>query len=138
MTTCSITTGMCMEWTCFFATDEKTNDTNTDYIEKYGLQLVKSCLYFGMIFSAGPAAFVASLIGLKSLLMAGTLITISGSIVCNLGTYLAMYIGRSLHGIGAGIVFVIVPNYGAEIAEPKFRSKYTFVLLTRNRRHPAI
>lgn len=118
---CSVTIGMCL--VCF-TTDEETNDTDIDYKEKYRSELIKSCLYFGMIISAGPAAFFASLMGLKSLLVVGMLITISGSVVSSIGeSCFALYIERSLHGIGAGIVFVIVPNYGAEMAEPKFRSK---------------
>jgi len=120
---CSITIGICLEWT-WCTTDVETSDTNAEYNDKYRSQIMKNFLYFGMIVSAGPAAFVASLLGLKSLLVVGMFITICGSIVINGGSFLALYIGQSLHGVGAGIVFVIVPNYATEMAEPRLRSKY--------------
>jgi len=120
---------MCLDWT-WCTTDVKPSDT--DYKDEYRSQIIKNFLYFGMIISAGPAAFVASLMGFKSLLSIGMFITICGSTVINNGSFLALYIGRSLHGIGAGIVFVIVPNYAAEIAEPKLRSKCFYFMVANS------
>lgn len=131
MAACSITIGICLEWT-WYATDVETSDINADYNDKYRSQIMKNFLYFGMIVSAGPAAFATSLLGFKSLLVVGMFITISGSIVINNGSFLALYIGQSLHGIGAGIVFVIVPNYAAEMAEPRLRSKYLYFIGTKS------
>jgi len=41
-----------------------------------------------------------------------------------MGVLMVLYTGRILQGFGAGIVYVIVPNYAAEIADPKIRSEY--------------
>lgn len=112
---CSLTIGMCLEWT-WCSTD----------IEKYQSKMLKDLLFLGAITSAGPAAIVASLVGLKSVLAIGMVITFCGSviIVYSMGVLTALYTGRILQGFGAGVVCVIVPNFVAEIAEPKFRSKY--------------
>jgi len=90
--------------------------------------MLKDLLFLGAIGSAGPAAIVASLVGLKSVLVIGMVFTFCGSviIVYSMGVLTVLYIGRILQGFGTGVVCVIVPNYVAEIAEPKFRSKYFF------------
>jgi len=95
----------------------------------YQLQRLKDLLFFGAITSAGPAAIVASLIGLKAVLVIGMLFTLCGSviIVYSMGVLMVVYTGRIMQGFGAGIVFVIVPNYAAEIAEPKLRSEYYYI-----------
>jgi len=88
--------------------------------------MLKDILFVGAITSAGPAAILASLVGLKPVLVIGMFFTFCGSviIVYSMGVLAVLYIGRILQGFGAGVVCVIVPNFAAEIAEPKFRSKY--------------
>ncbi|XP_026820704.1 facilitated trehalose transporter Tret1-2 homolog [Rhopalosiphum maidis] len=110
---CSLTIGMCLEWTWC-----------TTSIEMYQTLRLKDLLFLGAITSAGPAAIVASLVGLKAVLVIGMLFTLCGSviIVYSMGILMVLYIGRILQGFGAGIVCVIVPNYAAEIADPKIRS----------------
>ncbi|CAI6358170.1 unnamed protein product [Macrosiphum euphorbiae] len=106
---------MCFEWT-WCSTD----------IEKYQSKMLKDLLFLGAITSAGPAAILASLVGLKLVLVIGMIFTFCGSviIVYSMGVLAVLYMGRILQGFGAGVVCVIVPNFSAEIAEPKFRSKY--------------
>lgn len=88
--------------------------------------MLKNLLFLGAITSAGPAAIVASLIGLKAVLVIGMLFTLCGSVIImySMGVLMVLYTGRILQGFGAGIVCVIVPNYAAEIADPKIRSEY--------------
>lgn len=115
-----------MEWT-WCSEDVETDDFNTNYMNKYRSQVLKNILYFGAIIAAGPAAFFASLFGFKAVLAIGLVITVCGSfaiIFHSTGTILALYIGRIMHGMGAGIVFVVVPNYAVEIADPKIRGEY--------------
>lgn len=135
MTSCSFTAGMCLEW-AWFMTDAiiKVCDNGNVYgsvenMDKYRFKIIKSLLYTGAIISAGPAAFFASLCGLKLVLVIGMMITMCGSLVIIYLSYLsitsiAFYAGRIMHGIGTGIVFVTVPNYVEEMAEPKIRGKY--------------
>lgn len=128
MTSCSFTIGMCLEW-AWYMTDTLIDNYDNDDLcntDKYRLKMIKSLLYFGAIVSAGPAAFFASLLGLKLVLVIGMMITACGSLVIiYMSTMsIAFCIGRIMHGIGTGIVFVIVPNYAAEIAEPKLRCEY--------------
>jgi len=106
---------MCLEWT--WCTTE---------IEKYQSKLLKDLLFLGAIARAGPAAILASLVGPKPVLVIGMVLTFCGSviIVYSMGVLTVLYTGRILQGFGAGVVWVVVPNYVAEIAEPKFRSKY--------------
>lgn len=116
---CSMTIGMCLEWTYCAVESPDTAISNI----KYQSYVLKSCLYFGAVISAGPAAFMASKKGLRAMLVIALLITLSGSLLL---TYtpdmlLLQCSARILHGLATGIVFVIVPNYAAEIAEPKFR-----------------
>lgn len=122
---CSLTIGLCLEWTWCTVNAEKDNPIAHSK-HTYQTQALNDLLYFGIIVSAGPAAFVSSLLGLKSALVIGLVITTCGSIVIiySTGALLWLYIGRIMHGLGAGFVFVIVPNYASEIAEPKFRGKY--------------
>lgn len=121
---CSLTIGMCLEWAWCTPTIEI--DNPNAHKHEYQMQSLTNVLYFGAIVSAGPAAFVASLLGLRSVLVIGLGITTCGSIVViySTGAFLWLYIGRILHGLGAGIVFVIVPNYTLEIAESKLRGEY--------------
>lgn len=119
---------MCLEW-AWYMTDMLIEDYDNDdfhYTDKYRLKMIKSLVYFGAVVSAGPAAFFASLLGFKSVLVIGMMITACGSLVIIYlsTTSIAFCIGRIMHGIGTGIVFVIVPNYAAEIAEPKLRCEY--------------
>lgn len=121
---------MCLEW-AWYMTDALIEDYDNNDLyktDKYRLKMIKSLLYFGAIVSAGPAAFFASLLGLKSVLVIGMMITACGSLVIIYlsTTSIAFCIGRVMHGIGTGIVFVIVPNYAVEIAEPKLRCEYIF------------
>lgn len=112
---CSLTIGMCLEWTWC-----------TTNIEMYQTLRLKNLLFLGAITSAGPAAIIASLIGLKAVLVIGMLFTFCGSVIImySMGVLMVLYTGRILQGFGAGIVCVIVPNYAAEIADPKIRSEY--------------
>lgn len=121
---CSLTVGMCLEWT-WCSEDVETDDFNTNYRNKYRSQVLKNILYFGAIISAGPAAFVTSHFGLKAILAIGLIINLCGSftIIYSTGSILALYIGRIMHGMGTGIVFVVVPNYAVEIADPKLRGE---------------
>lgn len=118
---CSMTIGMCLEWTC--CTIESPSIIRNN--QQHRSNVLKSCMYFGAIISAGPAAFIASLKGLRAMLIIALLITISGSILITYSpdALLSLCSARILHGLATGIVFVIVPNYAAEMAEPKFRGK---------------
>lgn len=119
---CSLTIGVCLEWTWHNDDDVKT-ECNW-YATK---NMLKSILYAGTIISAGPAALVASMqTKLKEVLIIGIILTLCGSIVlmmCSASAMLTLITGRILHGMGAGIVCVVVPNYAAEITEPKYRGK---------------
>lgn len=129
---CSLTIGMCLEWAwCTVNIDDDNQNVHSKH--EYQRQALNNLLYFGMIISAGPAAFVVSLLGLRSVLVIGLGLTTCGSIVIiySTGTLLWLYIGRILHGLGAGIVFVVVPNYSLEIAEPKLRGDYIICLLIK-------
>lgn len=123
MATCSITTGMCLDWTWSMAV-AKTNDC-VNYRYNH-MKILKSTLYFGAVISAGPAAFIVSLAGLKAVLLAGSSIMAIGSavLIYSANKLLWLYVGRLLHGLGVGIVFVVVPNYASEISKPKPRSKH--------------
>lgn len=124
VTSCSITTGMCLEW-AWYVTNVKTDDCA--YCScKYYLKMLKNVLYLGAMVSAGSTAFAASLAGLKTVLFTGLSVTALGSAVI---TYSAealpwLCVGRILHGLGAGAVFVVVPNYASEISKPKIRSEH--------------
>ncbi|CAH1738774.1 unnamed protein product [Aphis gossypii] len=117
---CSLTIGMCLEWTWHNDDDIKT-ECNW-YATK---NMLKSILYAGAIISAGPAALIASMQAkLREVLIIGIILTLCGSIVlmtCSASAMLTLITGRILHGMGAGIVCVVVPNYAAEITEPKYR-----------------
>jgi len=88
--------------------------------------MLNDLLFLGAITGAGPAAIVGSLVGLKQVLVIGMVFTFCWSviIVYSMDVLAVLYVARILQGFGAGIVCVIVPNFAAEIAEPKFRSKY--------------
>lgn len=122
MATCSITTGMCLEWTWSMAV-VKTNDCA--YYRYNHMKILKSTVYFGAIISAGPAAFVASLAGFKAVLFASSSIMAMGSavLIYSANKLSWLYVGRLLHGLGVGIVLVVVPNYASEISKPKTRSE---------------
>lgn len=125
MASCSITTGMCLEWVWYVA-DTKTNDCA--YCScKYYSKMLKNVLYLGAMVSAGPAAFAASLTGLKTVLFTGMSATALGSAVITYSEEFSLpwlCVGRMLHGLGAGTVFVIVPNYASELSKSKTRSKH--------------
>ena len=111
---------MCLEWRGDYTVTE--NDWSTSE------NMLKSLVYVGAIISAGPAALITSMqTKLKEVLIIGILFTLCGSIVlmtCSTGALSTMITGRILHGMGAGIVCVVVPNYAAEITEPKYRGEY--------------
>jgi len=113
---------MCLEWTWHNDDDVKT-ECNW-YATK---NMLKSILYAGAIISAGPAALIASMQAkLREVLIIGIILTLCGSIVlitCSASAMLTLITGRILHGMGAGIVCVVVPNYAAEITEPKYRGE---------------
>ncbi|XP_025194293.1 sugar transporter ERD6-like 6 [Melanaphis sacchari] len=113
---CSLTIGMCLEWTWC-----------TRSIEMYQIFRLKDLFFLGAITSAGPAAIVGSLVGLKAILVIGMIFTFCGSVIIlySMGALMILYIGRILQGFGAGIVCVIVPNYAAEISDPKIRNLLT-------------
>lgn len=125
MASCSITIGMCLGWT-YCAMNVESDDCREYYKEKHQSQVLNNFQYFGAICSAGTAAFVASRFGFKKVLIAGLIITMCGSIAIKYvkGVFFPLLIGRVLHGFGTGIVFVIVPNYAAEIAEPSVRGNF--------------
>jgi len=114
---CSLTVGMCLEWT----RHDDENDWSTSE------NMSKTLIYGGAIISAGPASLIASMqTKLREVLTIGTLLTLCGSIVlmtCSTGAMSTLITGRILHGMGAGIVCVVVPNYAAEITEPKYRGE---------------
>lgn len=120
---CSITTGMCLEWTWSTAA-AKIDDCA--YYRYNHLKILKSTLYFGAVISAGPTAFVSSLAGLRAVLFASSSITAIGSAVIMYSADILswLYVGRLLQGLGVGIVFVAVPNYASEISKPKPRSEH--------------
>lgn len=123
MATCSITTGMCLDWTWNMAV-ARTNDCAC---YRYNhMKILKSTVYFGAIVSAGPAAFVASLAGLKAMLFASSSIMAIGSavIIYSANKLSWLYVGRLLHGLGVGIAFVVVPNYASEISNSKTKSEH--------------
>jgi len=112
---------MCLEWT--WHDDDVTTENDWSTSEN----MSKTLIYGGAIISAGPAALIASMqTKLREVLTIGTLITLCGSIVlmtCSTSALSTLITGRILHGIGAGIVCVVVPNYAAEITEPKYRGE---------------
>lgn len=119
-----------MEW-AWYVTDVKTDDCAYDNYE-YHAKMLKNILYLGAMVGAGSAAFAASLVGLKTVLFSGLSATAFGSTVI---AYSAdalpwLCVGRILHGLGAGTVFVVVPNYASEMSEPKTRSERFFRALS--------
>ncbi|CAI6364420.1 unnamed protein product [Macrosiphum euphorbiae] len=114
---------MCLEWTVHDDDVTTENDWSTSE------NMSKTLIYGGAIISAGPAALIASMqTKLREVLTIGTLFTLCGSIVlmtCSTDALSTLITGRILHGMGAGIVCVIVPNYAAEITEPKYRGENT-------------
>ncbi|CAI6364419.1 unnamed protein product [Macrosiphum euphorbiae] len=114
---------MCLEWTVHDDDVTTENDWSTSE------NMSKTLIYGGAIISAGPAALIASMqTKLREVLTIGTLFTLCGSIVlmtCSTDALSTLITGRILHGMGAGIVCVIVPNYAAEITEPKYRDVLT-------------
>lgn len=121
MSGCSLTVGMCLEWT------RRDDDVITENEWSTSEYMSKTLIYGGAIISAGPAALIASMqTKLREVLTIGTLFTLCGSIVlmtCSTGALSTLIIGRILHGMGAGVVCVVVPNYAAEITEPKYRGE---------------
>lgn len=117
---CSLTVGMCLEWT------RRDYDVITENDWSTSESMSKTLIYGGAIISAGPAALIASMqTKLREVLIIGILFTLCGSIILvySTGALSTLIIGRILHGMGAGIVWVIVPNYAAEITEPKYRGE---------------
>ncbi|KAL4084714.1 hypothetical protein QTP88_027636 [Uroleucon formosanum] len=114
---------MCLEWT------RRDDDVITENEWSTSEYMSKTLIYGGAIISAGPAALIASMqTKLREVLTIGTLFTLCGSIVlmtCSTGALSTLIIGRILHGMGAGVVCVVVPNYAAEITEPKYRDVLT-------------
>ncbi|XP_060851565.1 facilitated trehalose transporter Tret1-2 homolog [Rhopalosiphum padi] len=110
---------MCLEWT--WQNDDLKTECNWSAFEN----MSKTLIYVGAIISAGPAALVASMqTKLREVLIIGIFFTLCGSIVlmtCSISALSTLVAGRILHGMGAGIVCVVVPNYAAEITEPKYR-----------------
>lgn len=131
MALCSLAVGMSLEWT-WCSDDVKTDNFDINYRNKHGSQVLENILFVGMIIGAGPAAFISSNIGLKTTLVMGMMNTILGSYSILYSDYSGiipyLWIGRIMHGIGAGFIFVIVPNYAVEIANPKIRG-VTIILL---------
>ncbi|XP_022169793.1 sugar transporter ERD6-like 6 [Myzus persicae] len=118
---CSLTVGMCLEW--------RNDDGETENDWSTSENMSKTLIYGGAIISAGPAALIASMqTKLREVLIIGMLFTLCGSIIvlmCSTGALSTLITGRILHGMGAGIVCVVVPNYAAEITEPKYRDVLT-------------
>jgi len=111
---------MCMEWTKRNYDAIMENDWSTSE------NMSKTLIYGGAIISAGPAALIASMqVKLREVLIIGILFTLCGSIILvySTGTFSTLITGRILHGMGAGIVWVIVPNYAAEITDLKYRGE---------------
>ncbi|XP_025193472.1 facilitated trehalose transporter Tret1-2 homolog [Melanaphis sacchari] len=116
---CSLTIGMCLEWTWY------DDDVKTKHNLGVSESTIKTLMYVGVIISAGPAALIASMQKkLREVLIIGIFLTLCGSIIFmafSISALLTLITGRILHGMGAGIVCVVVPNYSAEITEPKYR-----------------
>lgn len=110
---------MCLEW--------RNDDGETENDWSTSENMSKTLIYGGAIISAGPAALIASMqTKLREVLIIGMLFTLCGSIIvlmCSTGALSTLITGRILHGMGAGIVCVVVPNYAAEITEPKYRGR---------------
>lgn len=121
MSGCSLTVGMCLECT------RRDDDVITENDWSTSENMSKTLIYGGAIISAGPAALIASMqTKLREVLTIGILFTLCGSIVlttCSTSAPSTLIIGRILHGMGAGVVCVVVPNYAAEITEPKYRGE---------------
>lgn len=125
---CSVTIGMCLEGSW------RTNDAGTEYDKNKLSEMSKTLLYIGAIVSAGPAAFIASMQNkLREVLIIGMWFTLGGSILITFSTdaLRTLIFGRIFHGIGAGIVCVIVPNYASEFTDSQYRGDL-WILLSLN------
>jgi len=126
---CSLTVGMCLEWT------PRNDDVLAENDWRTSENMSKTLIYGGAIISAGPAALIASMqTKLREVLTIGILFTLCGSIVlmtCSNSSLSTLITGRILHGMGAGIVCVVVPNYAAEITESKYRGENVNATTTR-------
>ncbi|XP_075235598.1 facilitated trehalose transporter Tret1-like isoform X2 [Lycorma delicatula] len=122
--TCSITLAImnsAIDWSAPAIPKIRNNETQLKLTDSEISWMVSS-LYIGNLIGPIPAGYLMDLFGRKTTLLYASLFPIVSWVTMLIAKYpYQVYFARLLFGIKIGFIYTIVPNYIAEISEPKIR-----------------